>query len=138
MFRSLRVRNYRRFASANPVSLTGTWMQRIGQDWLGLPLSRDSGVGPRPVTPPQVWPTLLLSMYGGVLADRYPKRRMLVVTQALMGVLALLLGILVATGTVALWHVFLLAGGLGAVAAVDTPVRQSFVSEMVGPELLTN
>jgi MFS family permease len=77
-------------------------------------------------------------MYGGVLADRYAKRRLLMITQTLMGLLALLLGVLVATGVVALWHVFLLAGALGGVAAIDAPVRQAFVSEMVGPELLAN
>src|SRR3954452_22717995 len=77
-------------------------------------------------------------MYGGVLGDRYSKRRLLVITQALMGVLALLLGILVATGGVALWHVFVLAGGLGAVSAIDAPVRQAVVSEVGGPRLLAN
>jgi MFS family permease len=138
MFRSLRVRNFRRYSSANLVSLTGTWMQRIGQDWLVLQLSGGSGVALGLITALQFGPTLLLSMYGGVLADRYAKRRMLLITQSLMGVLALVLGILVATGTVALWHVFLLAGALGSVAAVDAPVRQSFVSEMVGPGLLAN
>ena len=138
MFRALRVRNYRRYASANLVSLTGTWMQRIGQDWLVLQLSGDSGVALGLTTALQFGPTLLLSMYGGVLADRYDKRRVLLVTQALMGVLALVLALLVATDVVVLWHVFALAGGLGAVAAVDAPVRQAFVSEMVGPELLTN
>src|SRR5919205_2925139 len=138
MFRSLRVRNYRLYSSANLVSLTGTWMQRIGQDWLVLQLSHDSGVALGLVTALQFGPSLLLSMYGGVLADRYAKRRLLVITQALMGVLALLLGLLVATGGVALWHVFVLAGGLGAVSAVDAPVRQAFVSEMVGPGLLAN
>src|SRR3954447_1964717 len=138
MFRSLRVRNFRRYSSANLVSLTGTWMQRIGQDWLVLQLSGGSGVALGLITALQVGPTLLLSMYGGVLADRYAKRRMLLITQSLMGVLALVLGTLVATGTVALWHVFLLAGALGSVAAVDAPVRQSFVSEMVGPGLLAN
>jgi MFS family permease len=138
MFRALKVRNFRRFASANLVSLTGTWMQRIGQDWLVLQLSGDSGVALGLITALQFGPTLVLSMYGGVLADRYDKRRMLLITQALMGVLALLLGILVATDAVALWHVFVLAGGLGAVSAVDAPVRQAFVSEMVGRELLAN
>jgi MFS family permease len=137
-FRALRVRNFRIYASANLVSLTGTWMQRIGQDWLVLQLSGDSGVALGLITALQFGPTLLLSMYGGVLADRYSKRRMLLVSQALMGVLALLLGILVATDAVALWHVFVLAGGLGAVSAVDMPVRQAFVSEMVGPGLLAN
>src|SRR4051795_2856117 len=138
MFRALKVRNYRIYASANLVSLTGTWMQRIGQDWLALQLSNDSGVVLGLLTALQFGPTLVLSMYGGVLADRYAKRRVLIITQALMGVLALLLGVLVATGGVALWHVFVLAGGLGAVAAIDAPVRQAFVSEMVGPGLLAN
>jgi MFS family permease len=137
-FRSLRVRNYRVYASANLVSLTGTWMQRIGQDWLVLQLSGDSGVALGLVTALQFGPTLLLGPYGGVLADRYPKRRLLVVTQAVMGVLALLLGVLVATDAIALWHVFVLAAALGSVSAIDAPVRQSFVSEMVGPELLAN
>ncbi|WP_245159264.1 MFS transporter [Blastococcus sp. TF02A_35] len=138
MFRALRVRNYRRYASANLLSLTGTWMQRIGQDWLVLQLSDGSGVALGLITALQFGPSLLLSMYGGVLADRYSKRRMLLVSQALMGLLSLVLGVLVATGAVALWHVFVLAGGLGAVSAVDAPVRQAFVSEMVGPGLLTN
>ncbi|WP_232797202.1 MFS transporter [Blastococcus atacamensis] len=138
MFRALRVRNYRRYASANLLSLTGTWIQRIGQDWLVLQLSDDSGIALGLITALQFGPSLLLSMYGGVLADRYPKRRLLLVTQVLMGVLSLLLGLLVATGAVELWHVFALAGGLGAVSSVDAPVRQAFVSEMVGPALLTN
>jgi MFS family permease len=113
-------------------------MQRIGQDWLVLQLSDDNGVALGLVTALQFGPTLLLGMYGGVLADRYDKRRLLMVTQALMGLLALVLAVLVATGGVALWHVFVLAGGLGSVSAVDAPVRQAFVSEMVGPVLLTN
>jgi MFS family permease len=137
-FRSLRVRNYRIYASANLVSLTGTWMQRIGQDWLVLQLSGDSGIALGLITALQFGPSLLLSMYGGVLADRYPKRRMLVATQALMGVLALVLAVLVAADGIALWHVFVLAGALGAVSAIDAPVRQAFVPEMVGPELLAN
>ncbi|UOX99843.1 MFS transporter [Blastococcus sp. PRF04-17] len=137
-FRALRVRNYRMYSSANLVSLTGTWMQRIGQDWLVLQLSGDSGVALGLITALQFGPSLLLSMYGGVLADRYDKRRVLMVTQALMGLLALLLALLVVTDAVALWHVFVLAGGLGAVAAIDAPVRQAFVSELVGPALLAN
>jgi MFS family permease len=137
-FRSLRVRNYRIYASANLASLTGTWMQRIGQDWLVLQLSGDSGIALGLITALQFGPTLLLSMYGGVLADRLSKRRVLIVTQALMGLLALVLGVLVAVDGIALWHVFVLAGALGAVSAIDAPVRQSFVSEMVGPRLLPN
>jgi MFS family permease len=138
MFRALRVRNFRIYASANLVSLTGTWMQRIGQDWLVLQLSDDSGIALGLITALQFGPTLLLSMYGGILADRYSKRRMLLITQSLMGLLALVLGILVATDGIALWHVFVLAAGLGSVSAIDVPVRQAFVSEMVSPDLLGN
>ena len=138
MFRALRVRNYRRYASANLVSQTGTWMQRIGQDWLVLQLTDDSGMALGLVTALQFAPTVLLSPYGGLLADRYDKRRLLQISQACMGLLALTLAVLVITDAVALWHVFVLASGLGAAAAIDAPVRQSFVSEMVGPELLTN
>ena len=81
MFRALRVRNFRIYASANLVSLTGTWMQRIGQDWLVLQLSGDSGIALGLITALQFGPTLLLSMYGGVLADRYAKRRLLLMTR---------------------------------------------------------
>src|SRR5919205_2625852 len=138
MFAALGVRNFRLFASANLVSNTGTWMQRIGQDWLVLQLSHDSGVALGVINALQFGPSLVLSMYGGVLGDRYPKRRVLQMTQASMGVLALLLGVLVASGEAQLWHVMVLAGALGAVAAIDAPVRQAFVSEMVGADLLAN
>jgi MFS family permease len=138
MFRALRVRNFRIFVSANLVSQVGTWMQRIGQDWLVLQLSGDSGVALGITTALQFGPTLLFSFYGGVLADRYDKRRLLLITQAVMGVLALGLGLLVATDAIALWHVYLLAAALGVISSLDTPARQSFVSEMVGPENLAN
>jgi MFS family permease len=138
MFRALRVRNFRRYASANLVSLTGTWMQRIGQDWLVLQLSHGSGTALGLITALQFGPVLVLGMAGGVVADRYDKRRILQFTQGLMGALALALGLLVATDVIALWQVFVLAGALGAVAAIDAPVRQAFVSEMVGPDLLSN
>ncbi|QXG74891.1 MFS transporter [Modestobacter sp. L9-4] len=137
-FRALRAHNFRLYVSANLVSQTGTWMQRIGQDWLVLQLSGDSGVALGVTTALQFGPSLFFSFYGGVLADRYDKRRLLMVTQAVMGVLALALGLLVATDSVALWHVYLLALLVGVVSSLDTPVRQSFVSEMVGPDLLAN
>ena len=118
--------NFRLFVSANLVSLTGTWMQRIGQDWLVLQLSGGSGVALGAITALQFGPTLVFSFYGGVLADRYEKRRMLLATQAVMGVLALGLAVLVATGGIALWHVFALALGLGVVSALDPrPGRRS-------------
>ncbi len=138
MFAALRVRNFRLYVSANLVSQIGTWMQRIGQDWLVLQLSGSSGVALGVTTALQFGPTLLFSFYGGVLADRYDKRRVLMLTQAVMGVLALSLGLLVATDAVVLWHVYVLAAGLGVVSSLDTPTRQAFVSEMVGPEYLAN
>ncbi len=138
MFAALRIYNFRLYASANLVSLTGTWMQRIGQDWLVLQLSGSSGVALGVTTALQFAPTLLFSFYGGVLADRYDKRRVLVATQAVMGALALVLGLLVATDGIALWHVYVLAAALGVASSLDMPVRQSFVSEMVGPERLAN
>ncbi len=137
-FRALRLHNFRLYASTNLVSLTGTWMQRIGQDWLVLDLSGNSGVALGLVSALQFGPTLVLGLYGGILADRYDKRRLLVATQALMGLLALGLAALVATDAVALWHVFVLAAGLGSVSAIDAPVRLAFVPEMVGRDLLPN
>jgi MFS family permease len=138
MFRSLHVPNFRLYVSANLVSQIGTWMQRIGQDWLVLQLSGDSGVALGVTTALQFGPTLLFSFYGGVLADRYDKRRILLATQTVMGLLALGLGLLVAADAAALWHVYVLAAALGVVSSLDTPARQSFVSEMVGPEHLAN
>ena len=137
-FRSLRVRNYRLFASGQVVSLTGTWAQRIAQDWLVLELSGNSGIALGLVTGLQFLPVLLLGLWGGVLADRYDKRRMLVATQASMGLLALLLAVLDLSGSVQLWHVYALALALGTASAIDTPVRQSFVAELVDPDDLPN
>ena len=137
-FRSLRVRNYRLFAGGQVVSLTGTWAQRVAQDWLVLELSGGSGVALGVVTGLQFAPTLLLSLYGGVLADRYDKRLLLLAAQSAMGVLALVLGVLVLTDAVQLWHVYVLATLLGVATAVDIPVRQAFVVEIVGSDDLPN
>ena len=136
-FRSLRVRNFRLYAGANLVNNTGTWMQRIAQDWLVLQLS-DSGLALGIVTALQFAPILVLSLYGGMLADRYDKRRLMMLTQATMGAAALLLGLLVLTDAVALWHVFVIAAMLGVAAAMDMPIRQSFVPEVVGTDNLAN
>ncbi|MBA3417529.1 MAG: MFS transporter [Geodermatophilaceae bacterium] len=138
MFASLRVRNYRLFATGSLISNTGTWMQRVAQDWLVLELSNNSGVALGVVTALQFGPILLFGMYGGMLADRYDKRKLLFATQASMGVLALFLGVLDLANVVALWHVYVLATGLGIATALDTPIRQAFVSELVGPERLPN
>src|SRR4051812_31991394 len=136
-FRSLRVRNYRLFASGQIVSLTGTWMQRVAQDWLVLQLTH-SAAALGVTTALQFLPMLLFGMYGGVFADRYPKRRLLVITQVIAAVFAAALGVLDVTGLVTVWHVYLLAFLLGCATAVDTPTRQAFVVELVGPSDLPN
>jgi MFS family permease len=120
------------------VSLSGTWAQRVAQDWLVLELSHNSGLALGITTGLQFLPMLLFGLYGGVLADRYDKRNLLVGAQVAMGILALVLGLLDVTGAVQLWHVYALAFLLGLASVIDTPVRQSFVVEMVGPDDLPN
>jgi MFS family permease len=120
------------------VSNTGTWMQRVAQDWLVLQLTHGSGTALGIATGLQFLPQLLFSLWGGMIADRYPKRRILFATQAAMGALALILGVLALTGAVAVWQVYLLAFALGMVAVVDNPVRQTFVAEMVGRDGMAN
>ncbi|GAB3283130.1 MFS transporter [Parasphingorhabdus pacifica] len=138
MFRSLRQRNYRYYASGQVVSLTGTWMQRAAQDWLVLELSGGSPVALGVAVALQFLPTLVLTLWAGVAADRFDKRRLLIAMQSGMGMCGLLLGLLDVSGAVTLWQVYALCLLLGSFAAVDAPVRQSFVIEMVGPEQLTN
>jgi MFS family permease len=140
-FRALTNHNYRLYAAGGVVSNTGTWMQRVAQDWLVITLSRgtgDSAIALGITTGLQFLPILLFSAYAGLVADRFPKRRMLQLTQAAMAVPALLLGALALTGTAQTWHVFVLAFVFGIGTAFDAPTRQSFVSEMVGPDDLTN
>ena len=137
MFRSLRVRNYRLYAGGQLVSLTGTWMQRVAQDWLVLELT-NSGTALGIVTALQFLPSLLFGLWGGLLADRYDKRKLLLATQTGLALVALILGVLDVTGIVQYWQVLVLALALGLVSAIDSPVRQSFVVEMVGPDDLTN
>ena len=138
-FRALRTVNYRLWASGALVSNTGTWMQRVAQDWLVLTvLTHHSSVALGITTGLQFAPMLLLAPIAGVLADRMPKRRLLMMTQSAMGSIGLLLGVLVVTGAVRLWMVYVLALALGAAAAVDAPARQAFVSEMVPREDISN
>lgn len=137
-FRSLRVRNYRLFATGQVVSLSGTWAQRVAQDWLVLELSDNSGVALGITTGLQFLPMLLFGLYGGVLADRYDKRLLLIWAQVSMGTLALVLGVIDLVNVVQLWHVYALAFLLGLASVIDTPVRQAFVVEMVGPDDLPN
>jgi len=138
MFTSLRTRNYRLFAAGQVVSNSGTWMQRTAQDWLVLEVSHGSGIALGIAAGLQFLPLLLFSLWGGAVADRFPKRRILLITQSLMGALALVLGVLALTGTVRLWQVYLLALALGMVTVVDNPTRQTFVTEMVGQTDMPN
>jgi MFS family permease len=137
-FRALSIRNYRLYAAGGVVSNTGTWMQRVAQDWLVLQLTGNSGTALGITTGLQFLPMLLLSPYAGLIADRFPKRRLLQVTQLMMAVPAMLLGVLAITGLVEPWHVYALAFVFGVGTAFDAPARQSFVSEMVGKEELSN
>ncbi len=114
------------------ISNTGSWMQRVAQDWLVLELTHGSGAALGITTGLQFLPLLLFSLWGGMVADRYSKRLILMVTQAAAGGLALILGLLALTGTVQIWHVYALAFALGLVTVVDNPTRQAFAAEMVG------
>lgn len=138
LFRSLRVRNYRLFAAGQVVSTAGSWMQRIAQDWLVLELSHRSGTAVGITTGLQFLPVLLFGLYGGVLADRYPKRALLLIGQTGMALSALTLGLLDLSGSAQLWQVYALAFGTGLASVLDAPVRQAFVSELVGRELVSN
>ena len=137
-FGSLKVRNYRLFAIGQLIKLIGTWMLFVAQDWLVLQLSHDSPTALGVVTALQFAPVLLLSLHGGQLADRYDKRKLLFISNAGSAVVAAVLGILVVTGVVTLWHLFITAGLYGIIQALETPARQSFFSELVVPELLPN
>ena len=137
-FRSLRNPNYRRYAAGGVVSNTGTWMQRVAQDWLVLQLTAGSGAAVGITTGLQFLPFLLLSPVAGLVADRIPKRRLLQLTNVGMAVPALLLGLLAVTGTAETWHVYVLALVLGVAAAFDAPARQTFVSELVDHDDVSN
>ncbi|GAC1411043.1 MAG: MFS transporter [Actinomycetota bacterium] len=136
-FRSLRVRNYRLFTIAQLISLSGTWMQTLALSWLVLTLTK-SGVALGIVIALQFLPTSLAGMWGGLIADRFDKRKILMWTQSLSGVLALALGALTVTGAIRLWMVYALAFLLGCVTTADTPARQAFVIEMVGRDEVAN
>jgi MFS family permease len=136
-FRSMSVRNYRLYFAGQLVSTTGTWMQSIAQAWLVLQIT-GSGVALGVTVALQFTPVLLVGAWGGLVADRVDKRRLLVGTQAAAGVLALVLGTVTALGVVQLWMIFVLALGLGAVNALDNPARRAFVVEMVGAEHVSN
>lgn len=138
-FASLAYRNYRLWFAGALVANVGTWMQRVAQDWLVLThLTDDSGIAVGITTALQFAPALFLSAWAGVLADRVDRRKLLMATQGGMGVLAAGLGLLVLGGHAQLWHVYVFAGLLGCVSAIDAPARQTFVADMVPPERLPN
>ncbi len=137
-FRSLRVRNYRLFATGQLVKLVGVWMMFTAQDWLVLDLSHNSTGALGTVAALQFLPVLVFTLYSGMLADRYDKRHLLIAANVAFAVTAMVFAVLVASGVVELWHVYLFAGLLGIANAIETPVRQSFVSELVEVPLLPN
>ncbi len=137
-FRSLTIPNYRRFATGQLVKLLGVWMMFTAQDWLVLEITGNSAAALGMVVALQFAPVLLLTLYGGKLADRFDKRLLLIAANAAFAVVAVVFAVLVAAGAVALWQVYLFAGLLGVASAIETPVRQSFVSEIVEHALLPN
>ena len=137
-FESLRVRNFRLFWIGQVISVTGTWMQTTAQAWLVLKLTNDSPLALGTVITLQFLPVMLFALYGGVLADRLPKRRTLVITQSLLMIQATIFAILVATGVIQLWQVYVLAMTQGLITAIDNPLRQAFIYEMVGRKDLVN
>jgi len=136
-FNSLEVPNYRRYFTGQLISLSGTWMQTVAAIWVVLSLT-GSGVAVGLTTALQFLPMLLIGAWGGLLADRIPKRRLLIATQALMAIPALGLFAVTATGVVTPWMVYLAVFAMGAVNAIDNPTRQSFVIEMVGADRVVN
>ena len=137
-WRSFRHRNYRILFPANTVSNIGSWAQRIAQDWLVLELTNNNGTYLGLVTAVQFAPVLFFSLHGGKFADRFDKRKVLVLTNIVGGAASLALGVLVMTDLIALWHVFVLAAVLGISTAIDAPVRQAFTTEVVGQSDLPN
>lgn len=135
---ALKHRNYRLFWTGQLISLVGTWMQNLAQGWLVLKLTNNDPFALGTVTALQFLPIMLFSIFTGVVADRYPKRRVLLITQASAMALALTLAVLATTQWIQVWQIYVLATGLGLVNVFDVPARQSFVSEMVGKEDLMN
>jgi MFS family permease len=138
--RALRHRNFRLFFFGQLISVSGTWMQALAQGWLmGTLVGWDKAVvyiGLLGVV--QFLPVMILGLFGGIIADVWPKRKTVVATQSAAGILALALGLLNFTNTVAVWHIFALALLLGVINAVDMPARQAFVVEMVGQDDMAN
>ncbi|MBA2247409.1 MAG: MFS transporter, partial [Chloroflexia bacterium] len=137
-FPAFRYRNYRLFFLGQLVSVTGTWMQSLAQSYLVYEVLKSSPFELGLVNVFQFAPVLLLGIPAGIVADRLPKRSILVVTQSIFALLALVLTVLVALGQVQVWHVYAVATVFGITNAFDMPTRQSFISEMVGRESVMN
>ncbi len=137
-FEALRIRNFRLFWFGQVISVTGTWMQTTAQAWLVLQMTDSSPFALGTVITLQFLPVMLFALYGGVLADRLPKRRTLVITQSLLAIQATIFALLVATNVIQLWQVYLLAMTQGLITAIDNPLRQAFIYEMVGRKDLVN
>jgi MFS family permease len=137
-FRSLRNYNFRLYVSGMTASTIGTWLQIVAQDWLVLNITGNSGSALGVTTALQFVPLLAFGLWGGVLADRFSKRLILMATEATMGVLAVVLGILTVSGSVRIWHVYALAFTLGIAMVVDFPTQQSFIVELVPAAQRTN
>ncbi len=136
-FSSLHIRNYRLYYLGQIISTSGTFMQMVAQAWLVLKLT-NSGAALGIATALQFLPILFFSPFGGVIADRVSKRKILFFTQSIAGILAIILGVMVATNLVQLWMVYLLAFALGIVNVFDNPTRQTFYMELVGPDHIRN
>ena len=139
MFRSLSEPNYRHWFAGALISNTGTWMQRTAQDWIVLTMLTDNNASALGITMAlQLGPQLIMFPFAGNLVDKFDKRRLLMVTQALLGFIGLVLFVLTITDVIVLWHVYVLAFTLGMLTTLDNPARQAFVSELVGEKLLPN
>jgi len=137
-WRAFRHRNFRILYPANALSNIGTWAQRVAQDWLVLELTDNNGAALGLVTAVQFAPVLLFSLHGGKMADRVNKRKLLIWTNAVAGLASLVIGILVITKVIELWHVLVGAAVLGISTAIDAPIRQAFTSEIVGHSDVAN
>jgi MFS family permease len=137
-FAALSIPNYRRYFYGQAISMAGTWMQMTAQSWLVYHTLHGSSTVLGVIIALQTLPVLALGPYGGVIADRVDKRRLMVILQSAMGVQALALGVLTVTGSVTVWEVGALAALLGLNNAFENPARQSFMMELVGPEHLRN
>lgn len=136
-FSSLKIRNFRIYIIGQTISSTGTWMQNIGLAWLVLKLT-NSGTVLGITIALQFVPILVFGPWAGVITDRFKKYNLLFVTQSMLGFIALILGILVATNSIHVWMIYILAFSIGLMNAVDSPTRQTFVYEMVGKDNLMN